>query len=98
VTYSVTDDDEVSVSVLIDGSKLDEKSGREIDKKIKDSNLLFLYNSTAHQHDIYFGRHKMLYDFVFSSAEKKTLDAAAKYLETSTRRLARQHTAALAGR
>ncbi len=95
ITYSTAGSNDASVSVTIDGDKVEEKAGKEIDKRIKDSNLLFLYNSTAHnQENIYLGRgrRRMFYDFVMSDAEKKILDEAGKFLEKKARSLAKQHT------
>jgi predicted ATP-dependent endonuclease of OLD family len=94
ISYSISESDVRSVSVDIDGERVDEKAGKEIDKRIKDSNLLFLYNSTAHEEAYYFGRgrRRLFYDFVMSAAEKKTLDEAGKYIEKSLRKLAKQHT------
>lgn len=91
--YEVDKDDDVTVSATIDGVLVDAKAAKEIDKRIKDSKLLFLYNSTAHQEEFYFtrGRPRMFYDFVMSAAEKKDLDEAGKAVEKQLRRLAKDH-------
>lgn len=91
--YDVDKDDDVTISVMIDGVPIDAKAAKEIDKRIKDSRLLFLYNSTAHQEEYYFtrGRPRMFYDFVMSAAEKKDLDDAGKAMEKQLRRLAKDH-------
>ena len=82
VSYTITDADGLTVAVYIDDDKVDEKAAKEIEKRIKDSNLLFLYNSTTHHEEYYFGpRHRMMYDFVMSEEEKKALDAAGKQVE-----------------
>lgn len=59
---------------------------------MKDSNLLFLYNSTRHE-DVYFGpgRRRMFYDFVMSGEEKKALEEAGRGVERRLKQLARQH-------
>ena len=88
-----SNDEDVTPTITIDSNIVDEKAAKEIEKRIQDSNLLFLYNSTNSQEDIYFsrgGRARMFYDFVMSVDEKKTIDAASKQIETKLRRLAKQ--------
>jgi putative ATP-dependent endonuclease of the OLD family len=78
--------------VAIDTCPVDAKAAKEIEKRIEDSNLLFLSNSTRSQEDYFFsrGRPRMFYDFVMSADEKKTLDVASKQIESKLRRLAKQ--------
>lgn len=97
MSYTIRENDEISVSVTIDGGNVDDKSAKEIEKRIKDSNLLFLYNSTAHHEDYYYrrGRRRMFYDFVMSEDEKKALDKAGKHIERRLRKLAKEHTQGL---
>ena len=84
--------------MTVDGDKVDDKAAKEIDKRIKDSNLLFLYNSlynsTTRHEDFIFrrGRLRMFYEFVMSTDEKKALDDAGKHIERRLRRLAKEHT------
>lgn len=56
VGYSVSDNDDTTISVEVDGEKVDDKAAKEIDKRIKDSSLLFLYNSTTRHDEFFFGR------------------------------------------
>lgn len=97
LSYTVSPADDISISVALNGEPVDDKSAKEIDKRIKDSNLLFLYNSTTPHEEIYFGRgrHRMFYEFVMSAAEKKALDEAGKHIERRLRKLAKDHTAGL---
>ena len=94
VSYTITEGDALSVSVAINGDKVDDKAAKEIDKRIKDSNLLFLYNSTTPHEQFYFGhgRRRMFYEFVMSEDEKKALDEAGKHTERRLRKLAKEHT------
>jgi putative ATP-dependent endonuclease of OLD family len=97
VSYSITESEDVAVAVTVDGEIVDDKAAKEIDKRIKDSNLLFLYNSTTRHDDFYYGRGRPrpFYEFVMSADEKKTLEIAAKHIERKLRKLAREHTASL---
>lgn len=94
VAYSASDSDDVSVSVSVDGEKVDDKAAKEIDKRIKDSSLLFLYNSTTRHDEFFFGRgrRRMFYEFVMSTDERKALDEAGKHIERRLRKLAKDHT------
>lgn len=91
--YVVSEADKLKVTVLFDNAAVDDKAGKEIDKKVKDSNLLFLYNSTIRHEGLYFsgGRRRMFYEFVMSRDDKKELDEAAQSMERRLRRLAKQH-------
>lgn len=94
ISYSIAENDSLAVSVAINGDTVDDKAAKEIDKRIKDSNLLFLYNSTTPHEQFYFGRgrRRMFYEFVMSEDEKKALDEAGKHTERRLRKLAKQHT------
>ena len=94
ISYSIAENDSLTTSVSVNGAKVDDKAAKEIDKRIKDSNLLFLYNSTTPHEQFYFGRgrRRMFYEFVMSEDEKKALDEAGKHTERRLRRLAKQHT------
>jgi putative ATP-dependent endonuclease of the OLD family len=91
--YDVDKDDDLTISVTVDGEPIDAKAAKEIDKRIKDSQILFLYNSTVHQEEFYFtrGRPRMFYDFIMSAGEKKDLDEAGKAMEKQLRKLAKEH-------
>jgi putative ATP-dependent endonuclease of the OLD family len=96
VVYTVTESEGASVAVWIDGAATDEKAAKEIEKRIKDSNLLFLYNSTTPHDEYYYGsRRRMLYDFVMSEEEQKALYDAERHVERRLRRLAKEHTQGL---
>lgn len=84
----------MTVSISVDGEKVDDKAAKEINKRIKDSSLLFLYNSTTRHEEFFFGRgrHRMFYEFVMSTDEKKALDDAGKEIERRLRKFAKNHT------
>jgi putative ATP-dependent endonuclease of OLD family len=94
ISYSIHDTDKHTVTVSVGGNDVADQAAKEIDKKIKDSNLLFLYNSTTSNEDLYFGlnRTRMFYDFMMSADEKKALGSAQKTIEQKMRRLAKEHT------
>ncbi len=97
IGYTVTEANSVSVAASADGKAADEKAAKEIEKRIRDSNLVFLYNSTTPHEDYYFGRggRRTLYDFVMSEEEKKELDEAGKRTERRLRQIAKEHTQGL---
>ncbi|NKF20872.1 ATP-dependent nuclease [Solimonas marina] len=97
VEYAVSDSDEITVSICVNGERVDDKAAKEIDKRIKDSNLLFLYNSTTRHDDFIFGRgrRRMFYEFVMSTDERKALEEAGKHIERRLRKLAKDHTEGL---
>lgn len=94
VDYSVSDSDDMIVSIYVDNEKVDDKAAKEIDKRIKDSSLLFLYNSTTRHDEFFFGRgrRRMFYEFVMSTDERNALDEAGKHIERRLRKLAKDHT------
>lgn len=94
ISYSIAENGMLSVAVSVNGDSVDDKAAKEIDKRIKDSNLLFLYNSTTPHEQYYFGsgRRRMFYEFVMSEDEKKALDEAGKHTERRLRKFAKQHT------
>lgn len=97
VSYSIAENDDVTTSIKVDKAKVDDKAAKEIDKRIKDSNLLFLYNSTTSHEDFIFrrGRRRMFYEFVMSNDERKALEEAGKHIERRLRKLAKDHTEGL---
>lgn len=97
IGYIATESGGLTVSASIDGEAADEKAAKEIEKRIRDSNLVFLYNSTTPHEDFYFGRgrRRTLYDFVMSEEEKKELDEAGKRTERRLRQIAKEHTQGL---
>jgi putative ATP-dependent endonuclease of the OLD family len=97
MSYTISEGDAVSVAASIDTQMADEKAAKEIEKRIKDSNLLFLYNSTSPHEDYFFGRgrRRMFYEFVMSEEEREELDEAGKRTERRLRQLAKEHTQGL---
>lgn len=97
ISYTISEGDGLIVAASVDHKIADEKAAKEIEKRIKDSNLLFLYNSTTPHEDFYFGRgrRRMFYEFVMSEEEKKALDEAGKRTERRLRQLAKEHTQGL---
>lgn len=98
VSYTVSEGDGLAIRVAIDDEETDEKAAKEIDKRIKDSNLMFLYNSTTPHEQYYFGhrgRPRMIYEFAMSEDEKKELRDAGLHIERRLRRLAKEHTQGL---
>lgn len=97
VSYSISESDDAAVSITVGGEAVDDKAANEIDKRIKDSNLLFLYNSTTRHEDFIFGRgrRRMFYEFVMSIDERKAIEEAGKQIERRLRKLAKDHTEGL---
>jgi putative ATP-dependent endonuclease of OLD family len=96
ISYILGEGEGLTVRVSIEDEPTDEKAAKEIEKRIRDSNLLFLYNSTIPHEEYYFGsRRRTLYEFVMSEEEKKALSVAGKHVERRLRRLAREHTQGL---
>ncbi len=97
IEYLVSDTDELKVFVTYNDEQIESKASKEINKKIRDSNLLFLYNSTARDEPMYYsgGRHRRFYDFVMSHVEEKELEEAGRTVDKKLRRIAKQHTQGL---
>ena len=96
ISYTLSESDDPTVATAIDDRNTDERAAKEIDKRIKDSNLLFLYNSTTPHEEWHFGRgRRMFYEFLMSEEEKKELDEAGMHTQRRLRRLAREHTQGL---
>ncbi len=89
--------DDLKVSVSFGEQPLGSQESKDIDKKIRESNLLFLYNSTTHDESVYYsaGRRRRFYDFVMSHQEEKDLEEAARSVDKKLRRIAKQHTQGL---
>ncbi len=99
IHYEVSESDDLKLSTTVNGDLVDDKAAKEIDKRIKDSNLLFLYNSTTRHEDFFFGRgrRRMFYEFVMSNEERKALVDAGKHIERRLRKLAKDRTDGLSG-
>lgn len=95
IEYSVSQSKDIAVSITVDGEKVDDTAAKEIDKRIKDSNLLFLYNSTTRHTDFFYGRGRLFYEFVMSADERKAIEEANKHIERRLRKLAKDHTEGL---
>jgi len=97
VRHTVDSADNARVSVSVDGARTAEADSKEIDKRIKDSNLLFLYNSTTPTEAMYFGRgrSRMFYEFVLSASERGILTDVEKYVAKKLKKVARGRTEAL---
>jgi putative ATP-dependent endonuclease of the OLD family len=95
--YILPDSDELKVSATFANQPVEQKAAKEINKKIRDSNLLFLYNSTLPVEPVYmFGaRRRRFYDFMMSHDEEKELEEAGKSVDRKLRRIAKQHTQGL---
>ena len=93
IEYVCSVDSTLSISVQIDELPVDDKAAKEIERRLQDSNLLFLYNSTTQHEEIYFarGRRRSFFDFVMSAAERKILEEANQNIEKQIRRLAKDH-------
>jgi len=97
ISYLMSEGDNLSIAVKVGFNDADDKAAKEIDKRIKDSNLLFLYNSTTRHEEFYFGRgrRRMFYEFVMSEDESKGLEEASKQVEKRIRKLVNAHKLAL---
>lgn len=97
VQFLASESEDLKVSVTFDGSSLASKESKEINKKIRESDLLFLYNSTTRDEAMYFSGPKghRFYDFVMSRQEEKELEEASKTVDKKLRRIAKQHTQSL---
>src|SRR5581483_3168637 len=86
-----------SVSATFGDLPIEDKAAKEINKKVRDSNLLFLYNSTLRSEPLFFsgGRRRRFYDFVISTEEEKALEKAGRSVDMKLRRIAKQHTEGL---
>ena len=52
--HSLGASDDRKVLAVFGDTPIEDKAAREIDKKVRDSNLMFLYNSTIRNEPIYF--------------------------------------------
>jgi putative ATP-dependent endonuclease of OLD family len=97
IIYEIPGEAGAHIKVTIDGDEADEKAAKEIVKRIKDSNLLFLYNSTTRGDDrlYFYGSGRDFYEFIMSAEEKKLVHASIKQLERKMRGVAKQRTVGL---
>ena len=99
IYYTLTEGDELKVRLHLAGTPVDDKAAKDIEKKIRESNLLFLYNSTTRHDEYYYGRGRArpFYEFVMSEDERKALDTAGKTIERRFRKLARERKTGMDG-
>lgn len=93
IEYHINSSDQLKTKVSVGSHVADEQSSKEIVKKLNDSNLLFLYNSTIRHEEIYYGRGRgrMFYEVVLSKDDRKELDEAAKQTDRRVKQLARKN-------
>jgi len=93
ISYVFSDGEPPVISAAIGGKVADEKAAKEIDKRIKDSDLLFLYNSTTRTEEYIYGPggRRLFYEFLMSEEERKELDEAEMHVQRRMRRLAKEH-------
>lgn len=90
--FTVSDIGETKVTAICNGTPIDTTGAKNIAEKIKDANILFLYNSTRRPEDFYYGsEHRQFYELIMSEEDKEKLDEAGKSIERRMRKLARQH-------
>ncbi len=97
IQYLASNTEDLKVSMTFADQPIDSKGSKEINKKIRESNLLFLYNSTSRDEPMYYsgGRNRRFYDFIMSHAEERELEEAGKAVDRKLRRIAKQHTQGL---
>jgi len=95
--YNIDNTEEMKLSISINGKKLDDRLAAELDKRIKESKTLNLYNSTTPNEDIFIfrGRSRSIFDLSVSQGEKNKLDLAAKQLENQIKKLAKEYVKSL---
>lgn len=92
LSFTVHDAGDLRIAGTFDGQPVDVKAAKEIANKIKEANILFLYNSAARAEDFYLGAgHRQFYELFMSEEDKKELDEAGVSIERRMRRLAREH-------
>lgn len=93
IEYVLSEIEGAIVRCQIDGKSTDDKAAKEIDKRIKDNQLMLLHNSTGRQDEYMWGRGRprVIYDFVMSADEKKRLDDAGKSVRQTISQLAKEH-------
>lgn len=97
IKYIIDPNDNLQILISINGEEVSVSAAKEIDKRIKDSNLIFLYNSTSRQEEFFWrsGRIRLFYEIMLSAEEKKKLDEAMQSVEKQARKFAKEHTKGL---
>ena len=85
--------DKVVFSVCVDNQKQLEDTSKDIVEKMKNSNVLFIHNSTLSHEEIYYGRGRgiSLYEMFLSSDEQKQIIEAQKSVQHKISLLAKDH-------
>lgn len=97
ISYAISENGAIAVSTSNDDRRHDEKAAKEIEKRIQDSNILFLYNSTTMEDPYTYGPGgSEYYEFVLSQEERMIISEAGKQAAKSIKRLAKRHTESLA--
>ena len=89
---SMNQDSQKEVRAVIDGIDASEEAAKEILRKLRDSNPLFLHNSTTH-HELFYGRGraKALFEVVLSGDEQKKVAEAERSVQRKVKQLAKEH-------
>jgi len=94
IHYKVTVSDDTDITVTVKSNSIYSQASKEINKRLKESRSLYLYNSTSRNDDLLYsrgGRARSYFDFSMSPAERQKMEAAGKQLEAQLKRLARDH-------
>jgi putative ATP-dependent endonuclease of the OLD family len=94
---TMTPDNSVTTTLSIDANATDEPTAKEVLKKLKSSNVLFLHNSVEGNQDMWYqgGKLRAFYDVVLSTKDKAAVSEAEKFVQRKVRKLAREHRDAL---
>lgn len=94
IAYIVTKDDQTSLKIAVNGSEVPEIAAKEIDKRIKGSNLLMLHNSTSNFEQYVYGVGQRS-EFLLSADERVVLEKADRNMQSKLRKMSRRHTQGL---
>lgn len=88
-TYSQSDS---QLKAVVDGVEASESDAREILRKIRDSNSIFLHNSTTRQDSYYYvGRFRAMYPINLSAEEQSQVSKAEETVNKKIQRVAKGH-------
>lgn len=93
IFLTVSQSDSSVFDITIDNNDIESTTAKEIVNKLKNSNLLFLHNSTVDREEIYLGigGRRTFYEIFLSEEERKQLDEASKTVNNKIKRLAKEH-------
>jgi putative ATP-dependent endonuclease of the OLD family len=103
VTYTVKESAQ-EITIDIDGIRVAESAVKEIVRRIRESRLLFIYNSTSRSDRYYYsgsGKRQAFYDLGLSTEETKSVQVASRHVDKQLKKVAKRHKedlAALLGR